>query len=154
MVKDAFGVNWVHVPYRGSGPALTDLLAGQVDVSVVGLNSVVSRLESGNLRALAVMGDTRAPLLPNVPTMSEIKPGLEVEFWLGLSLPAKTPPAIVGRLQQMVEQALADPEVRAQLQKVGAEPLYRDGPSMRRRIAQEIENHIRIGRQAGISPGN
>jgi tripartite-type tricarboxylate transporter receptor subunit TctC len=83
-IKQTFKIDWQHVPYRGTGPALIDLIAGQVDVSVVGLSSVLGYIENGTLRALAVTSPSRAPQLPQVPTVAESSPGFELEFWLGI----------------------------------------------------------------------
>ena len=150
LIKQAFRVDWQHVPYRGTGPALNDLIGGQVDVSVVGLSSVLGHIESGALRALAVTSRSRAPQLPEVPTVAESSPGFELEFWLGISLPAKAPRAVVERLDQLVQSAAADPDVRSKLQRAGVEPAYTNGAALRQRIADEVRIYSKLSGETGI----
>jgi tripartite-type tricarboxylate transporter receptor subunit TctC len=151
LVKEAFGIDWVHVPYRGSGPAMTDLMAGQVTLSVPGLSSTVSQVKAGALKALAVTGATRSPQLPNVPTLSEIKPGLVLETWVGISAPPKTPPQIVAKLASLIEQAMKDPELQAQLFAQGVTPVYEKPSEITARMAKELEMFTALGKRTNIS---
>lgn len=151
LVKEAFGIDWVHVPYRGSGPAMTDLMAGQVTVSVPGLSSTVSQVKAGTLKALAVTGATRSPQLPNVPTVAELKPGLVLETWVGISAPPKTPPQIITRLASLIEQAMKDPELQAQLVAQGVTPVYERPSEISARMAKEVEMFSALGKRANIS---
>lgn len=151
LVKEAFGIDWVHVPYRGSGPAMTDLMAGQVTLSVPGLSSTVSQVKAGALKALAVTGATRSPQLPNVPTLSEIKPGLVLETWVGISAPPKTPPQILTRLASLIEQAMKDPELQAQLFAQGVTPVYEKPSEITARMAREVEMFSALGKRTNIS---
>ncbi len=122
------GMKMNHVPYRGSGQATTDLLGGQVQVAIPGMAGMLGHIKSGRLRALAVTGATRAPQLPDVPTMSEAGvPGYEAYVWMGLLAPRGTPPAVIDRLQRGVVAALARADVRnymmnASIEVVGSTP--------------------------------
>lgn len=151
LVKEAFGIDWVHVPYRGSGPAMTDLMAGQVTMSVPGLSSTVSQVKSGALKALAVTGATRSPQLPNVPTLSEMKPGLVLETWVGISAPPKTPPPIIAKLASLIEQAMKDPELQAQLFAQGVTPVYEKPSEITARMVKEVGMYTALGKRAQIS---
>src|SRR5258708_29261015 len=103
------GVDFVHGAYRGEGPALADLLGGQVLISFAGIAGSIEHVRSGKLRALAVTTAARSPALPDVPTVSEFVPGFEAGDWLGLGAPQKTPPAIFHKLNGAVATALPDP---------------------------------------------
>jgi tripartite-type tricarboxylate transporter receptor subunit TctC len=151
IIKEAFGIDWVHVPYRGSGPAMTDLMAGQVTVSVPGLSSTVGQVKAGALKALAVTGATRSPQLPNVPTVSEIKPGLVLETWVGISMPPRTPPQIVSRLASLIEQAMKEPDTQAQLIAQGVTPVYEGPAQITERMAREVEQFSALAKRANIS---
>ena len=151
LVKEAFGIDWVHVPYRGSGPAMTDLMAGQVTMSVPGLSSTVSQVKSGALKALAVTGATRSPQLPNVPTLSEMKPGLVLETWVGISAPPKTPPQIIAKLASLIEQAMKDPELQAQLFAQGVTPVYEKPSEITARMVREVGMFTALGKRTQIS---
>jgi tripartite-type tricarboxylate transporter receptor subunit TctC len=151
LVKEAFGLDWVHVPYRGSGPAMTDLMAGQVTMSVPGLSSTVTQVKAGALKALAVTGATRSPQLPNVPTLAETKPGLVLETWVGISAPPKTPPQIIAKLASLIEQAMKDPELQAQLFAQGVTPVYERPSEITARMAKEVEMFTALSKRANIS---
>ena len=151
LVKEAFGIDWVHVPYRGSGPAMSDLMAGQVTMSVPGLSSTVSQVKSGALKALAVTGATRSPQLPNVPTLSEMKPGLVLETWVGISAPPKTPPQIIAKLASLIEQAMKDPELQAQLFAQGVTPVYEKPSEITARMVREVGMFTALGKRTQIS---
>ena len=151
LVKEAFGLDWVHVPYRGSGPAMTDLMAGQVTMSVPGLSSTVTQVKAGALKALAVTGAKRSPQLPNVPTLAEIKPGLILETWVGISAPPKTPPQIIAKLSSLIEQAMKDPELQAQLFAQGVTPVYERPSEITARMSKEVEMFTALIKRANIS---
>jgi tripartite-type tricarboxylate transporter receptor subunit TctC len=111
-----------HVPYKGSGQATTDLLGGQVQVSIPGTAGMVGHIRAGKLRALAVTGSTRSPQLPDVPTMMESGvPGYEAYVWMGLFAPKGTPLPIIERIHRELMQALASPEVKAYMTTAGIE---------------------------------
>jgi tripartite-type tricarboxylate transporter receptor subunit TctC len=151
MIKEAFGIDLVHVPYRGSGPAMTDLMAGQVTVSIPGLSSAIGQVKGGTLKALAITGSARSSQLPNVPTLSESKPGFAMETWVGISLPPRTPPQIVNRLASLIEQAMKSPELQAQITDQGVTPVYEGPPVISARMAREIDMFSQLGKRAKIS---
>ena len=130
------GIQLTHVPYRGSGQATTDLLAGTVPMALPGTAGMVAHIRAGKLRALAVSGSTRSPQLPDVPTMAEAGlPGYAAYVWMGLLAPKGTPPAIVERLNREVRAALASPEVKAFFNESGIE--------MAGSTAAEFESYFR-----------
>jgi len=113
------GVDLVHVPYRGAGPALTDLMGGQVQVMFDNLPSSIAYIQAGKLRALAVTTATRAQALPDVPTVGETVPGYEASAFFGMAVPAGTPRPIIDKLNKTVNEALADPAMQARLAELG-----------------------------------
>jgi tripartite-type tricarboxylate transporter receptor subunit TctC len=121
--KQLTGTYMTHIPYRGSGPALVDLIGGQTQLSFDTMPSVINQVQAGKLRALAVTGAKRSPLLPNVPTMAEAGlPALQVSAWYGLYAPAGTPKAVVDLLFKDVSAILAMPDTIKRLEAAGAEP--------------------------------
>lgn len=124
LFKSMTGVFMTHIPYRGSAPAVADLLAGQIDLMFDNLPSVLPHIKAGKLRALAVTSPKRSPAMPDLPTIAESGvPGYDATSWFGVVAPAGTPPAIVSRVQQTISRALTTPEVREKLQGMGAEPV-------------------------------
>jgi len=122
LFKRVAGVEMVHVPYRGSGPALNDLLAGQVQVMVSDITLVRSHIEAGRLTGLAVAGPRRIDQLPNLPTTAEAGvPAMQVSNWHGLVAPAGLPPALLDALHQSIAKAMALPEVKERIDSEGAE---------------------------------
>ena len=120
MFKMLTGVNIVHIPYKGSGPALADLMGGQVDVMFDNLTSSIGLIRSGKLRALAVTTSTRYQELPDVPTVQETVPGYEATAWFGIVAPAGTPREVVMRINGEVNKALAQADVKEKLAQQGA----------------------------------
>lgn len=151
LMKEAFGVDWLHVPFRGSGPAMTAVMSGQVTVSMPGLSSAVGQVKAGTVKALAVSGAARSTQLPNVPTLAESKPGFVMETWVGISLPAGAPPEIVNRLAALIEQAMKTPELQARLTDLGVTPVYEGPAAISDRMAREIEAFSALGKRANIS---
>ncbi len=122
LFKDAAGVSMTHVPYRGSGPAMVDLMGGQVQMAFETASSVIPHVKSGKLRALAVLSARRNPQIPDVPTMAEAGlPGLEMSAWYGIYMPRATPAAVQQRVHDMVNEVLAMPETRKRLEAIGAD---------------------------------
>ena len=117
------GIKMAHVPYRGAAPALNDLMAGQVDVIFDNLPSSIGHIKGGSLRALAVTTDTRNDALPDVPTVAETVPGYEASAWFGIGAPKGTPPAIIAKINKVVNEALADPKMVARLAELGGAPM-------------------------------
>jgi tripartite-type tricarboxylate transporter receptor subunit TctC len=141
----------VHVPYRGSAPAITDLLAGQMQFYFDNFANVLQHVESGKLRALAVTGDTRNPKLPHVPTMDQSGySGIVATYWNGMLAPARTPPAVIATLNAAVNKALAVPEVGAALQKLGSNPKTATSQEFNAFIAAEIQRWGKVVREANI----
>ena len=120
LFKFMTGVDMVHVPYRGSGPALTDLLAGQVQVMFDVTSSSTVHIKAGKLRALAVTTTTRLDVLPEIPVMADFVPGYESSAWVGFGAPKNTPAAIIDLLNREVNAGLADPAIKASIARLGA----------------------------------
>ena len=139
LFKMMAGVNMVHVPYRGSGPALIDLLAGQVQVGFDPMPASIEYIRAGRLRALAVTTATRSEALPDVPTVSEFVPGYEASGWFGLGAPKSTPTEIVDKLNNEINAALADPKMKAKLADLGGTPLVGRPADFAKLIADETE---------------
>src|SRR6266852_3734068 len=119
LFKAMTGVDMVHVPYRGQAPAMTDLLAGQVQVMFDPVVSSIANIRAGKLRPLAVTTSTRSEALPDIPTVGEFLPGYEASAWFGAGVPKNTPTEIVDRLNKEINDALADPKIKARLAALG-----------------------------------
>jgi tripartite-type tricarboxylate transporter receptor subunit TctC len=151
MFKSMTDLDMVHVPYRGSAPAITDLLAGQMQVYFDNFANVLQYVEAGKLRAIAVTGDARSPQLPDVPTMDQSGyGGIAATYWNGLLAPAGTPAAVVARLNAAVNRAVAAPEVRAALQKLGSDPKTGTSKEFADFIAAEAQRWGKVVRDANI----
>ncbi len=134
------GTEMTHVPYKGSGAAIADVLGGQVQVFMTTPPSVMQHVQAGKLKAYAVTGKARHPGLPNVPTTAEAGlPGFEVEAWVGLFAPAGTPPAVVQKLTENVKAALATPEARGVADKTGVEIRYLDPAALGALVTRETD---------------
>jgi tripartite-type tricarboxylate transporter receptor subunit TctC len=120
LFKMLTGVNMQHVPYRGGGPALLDLIAGQVQVYFAGMPEAIEYVRTGKVRALAVGTATRAETLPDIPTVGEFVPGYESSIWFGVSAPKGTPVEIVDQLNRAINTALADPAIKARYAELGS----------------------------------
>jgi len=124
LFKSMAGIDITHVPYKGTGPALTDLLTGRISMMIDTVSVHVENVNAGKLRALGVTSAKRTPSLPNVPTIAEAGlPGFDVSIWLGVLAPAKTPPDVVARLNSEIRKVMAEPEMKAQLLKAGIDPM-------------------------------
>ena len=150
MFASMAGLQLVHVPYRGSGQATTDLLAGTVPMSIPGAAGMVAHIKAGKLRALAVSGMTRSPQLPEVPTLAESGlAGYSAYVWLGLLAPRGTPAAIVERLHRELKAALAAPEVQAFMKDTGTEVVGSSPSEMDAYFREERERWARIVKETG-----
>ena len=129
LFKMMAGVDMVHVPYRSSGPALTDLLGGQVQVMFPSTVSSIGYIRAGTLRALAVTTATRSDALPDVPTMAEFLPDYEATGWVGIGAPKNTPVEIVDKLNKQINAILADPKMKARLAELGSVPMPMTPPN-------------------------
>ena len=146
------GVQMLHVPYRGSGPAVTDLLGGQVDFMFDSITSARPHIQAGKLRALAVTTKQRSASLPDVPTVAEAGvPGYEVSPWFATFMPAGTPAAIVEKLSLALNESMRDPEVKKRLDAIGAEPMGTTPQVLRAHLKQETERWTQLIKTAGIS---
>ena len=140
------------VPYRGSAPAVTDILGGQVPAAIVDLTSVAPHLKSGAARALAVTSGTRTRLAPEIPTVAEAGvPGFEVSTWWGVLAPARTPPTVVERLNRVIQDAAASEMIQGRLAREGAEPLQTTPAAFGKVLAQELESWRSIAASAQLS---
>jgi tripartite-type tricarboxylate transporter receptor subunit TctC len=152
LFKMMAGVNIIHVPYRGQGPALTDLLTGHVQLYFAGIPSSIQYLRPGKLRALAVTTATRSEVLPDIPTLSEFLPGYEASFWGGFCAPKGTPAEIVDKLDKEINAALADPMIKARFADFGATVLPGSAADFGKLIAEETEKWSEVIRTAHIKP--
>ncbi len=119
LFKFMSGIDMKHIPYKGAGPAITDLLGGQVDVLFDNMPSIISHIRAGSVRALGVTSAQRSPALPDVPTVADTVPGYEASAWFGAAAPKGTPPAVIARLNREINAALADPVMKARLADLG-----------------------------------
>ncbi|MBK6006243.1 tripartite tricarboxylate transporter substrate binding protein [Ramlibacter ginsenosidimutans] len=123
LFKYMTGIDMKHVPYKGAGPAINDLIGGQVDVLFDNMPSIIGHIRGGAVRALGVTSAQRSPALPDVPSVAEVVPGYEASAWFGMSVPKGTPRPIVERLNREVNAALADPAMKAKLAELGGVPI-------------------------------
>ena len=152
LLKQRTGAPLVHVPYRGGGPALNDLLGGQLPMLFASLITVLQHLQSGRLRALAVTSLQRFDALPQVPAMSETLEGFELNSWLAFFGPARMPEAISKRLSDELAAAVRDPEVRTKLRDSGLVPVGSSGPELAEVVRRDLDHRGRLIRAANIKP--
>jgi tripartite-type tricarboxylate transporter receptor subunit TctC len=152
LFKLMASVDMVHVPYRGGGPALTDLIAGQVQVMFPGAVSSIEYIRAGRLRALAVTAATRSDELPDIPTLGEFLPGYEASQWFGIGAPKNTPTEVVDKLNKEINAGLADPKIKARLADLGSTALAGSPADFGRLIADETEKWGKVIRAANIKP--
>ncbi len=145
-------INMVPVHYRGAAPAITDLIAGRVQVMFDVVVSSISYIKSGKLRALAVTTATPQEVLPGVPTVGEFVPGYEAAGWQGLCAPSKTPHEIINKLNQEINAALADPTIKARLTDLGGQPYGGPPEEFGRFLAAETKKWGKVVREAGLKP--
>jgi tripartite-type tricarboxylate transporter receptor subunit TctC len=150
LFKMLAGVNLVHVPYRGQGPAMTDLLGGQLQVIFATTPGTTEYVRIGKLRALAVTTRARAEALPDVPTVADFVPGYEASQWYGFGAPKNTPPEIIAQLNKAVNAALADPKMKARLADFGGTVMPGSPADFGKLIAEETEKWGKVVKFAGI----
>ena len=150
LFKMMTGVNLVHVPYRGLGPALTDLLGGQVQVMFASISASIEYVRAGKLRALAVTTATRSDELPDVPTVAEFVPGYEASGWFGMGAPKSTSSEVVAQLNKQINEGLADPNMKARLLDLGGRPMPMTPAELGKFIADEIEKWAKVIKFAGV----
>jgi tripartite-type tricarboxylate transporter receptor subunit TctC len=144
------GVRMIHVPYRGAGLALVDLLAGQVQVYFVQIVASIKYIRTGQLRPLAVTTATRSEALPDIPTVDEFVPGYEASAWQGIGAPKNTPAEIIDRLNKEINAGLADPKLKTRLADLGGTVLVGSPAEFEKFIGDETEKWAKVIRAAGI----
>jgi tripartite-type tricarboxylate transporter receptor subunit TctC len=152
LFKIMTGANIIHVPYRGGGPALADLLGGQVQIMFATMPSSIGYIRAGKVRLLAITSATRLDALPDVPTVAEFVPGFEASSWYGVGAPKNTPAEIIGMLNKEINAALADPKMSARLADLGATVLGGSPADFGKLIAEETEKWGKVIRAANIKP--
>jgi tripartite-type tricarboxylate transporter receptor subunit TctC len=150
LFKFMTGVNLVHVPYRGAASAVTDLLAGQVQVFFDPIPNSIGYIRTGKVRPLAITSATRSEALPDVPTVDEFVPGYEASFWFGVGAPKATPAEIVDKLNKEVNAALDDPKIKARLAELGGTALAGSTADFAKLIADETEKWAKVIKFGGI----
>jgi tripartite-type tricarboxylate transporter receptor subunit TctC len=150
LFKMMTGINMVHVPYRGGAPAITDLIAGQVQVMFTSPLGLIEYIRASKLRALAVTSVTRSELLPDVPPVGDFVPGFEVTSWFGVGAPMNTPTEIVDKLNKEINAALTDPRMKARIFHMGGVPFVSSPADFAKLIADETEKWGKVVKFAGI----
>jgi tripartite-type tricarboxylate transporter receptor subunit TctC len=152
LLKQIAGIDVVHVPYKGAGPAFTDLMGGQVQMMIGTLSLALPHAKTGRVRALAVTGAKRAPAAPDLPTVAEAGvPGYAFETWYGLLAPAGTPEPIVSRLNAATVKIIAAPEFRQRFSGEGLEPLSSSPAEFSAYLKKEVEKWAKVIKAANIS---
>lgn len=154
LINTEHGTRLVHVPYKGGGPATADVVSGQIEAAVINAPPLLPHLQSGKLRALAVLQGERSALLPQVPTFREATglDGIQAPSWFSLALPARVPADIRNRLEEEVRRALSDPDLRSRLQKAGMDVVAIAGARMAQMIVTESAYNASIVKRLGYKP--
>ena len=152
LFKMMTGINIVHVPYRGTGPALIDLLGGQVQVMFDAMPASIEFIRAGKLRALAVTTTMRSEALPDIPPMSDFVPGYEASTWFGIGAPKNTDAEIIDKLNQEINAALFDPKIKSQLAALGGMVFAGAPADFGKLIAEETEKWAKVVRFSGAKP--
>jgi tripartite-type tricarboxylate transporter receptor subunit TctC len=150
LFKIMAGINMVHVPYRGVGPAIADLLAGQVQVLFAGTLESLEHIRAGKLRPLAVTGATRSAALVDVPTMGTYLPGYEASSFFGVGAPKNTPTEVINKLNIEINAIIADPKIKAQLAELGSTVVPGSPADFGKLIVDETEKWAKVIRTANI----
>jgi tripartite-type tricarboxylate transporter receptor subunit TctC len=151
LFKSMTGCQMLHVPYKGAGPALSDLISGQVHVLFDNLPSSAGHIKGGRIRALAVTSAEREPSLPQLPTVAETVPGYEATAWFGIGMPKGTPREIIDKVNAEVNRALADPAMRAKLAELGGKPISGTPEDFGKVIAAETEKWAKVVVSSGAT---
>lgn len=150
LLKRRAGLSIRHIPYKGTPPAVTDLIGAQVDMLFTSIAGPMVQVKSGRLRLLAVSSPRRLAALPQVPVIAEAVPGYEFETWLGVSAPRGTPEVIIAKLYAEIGQALNDPGVMRRMEEAGLSPGYLAAPEISRKVAEEAAVYVRVVKEANI----
>lgn len=150
LLQSMTGINVVHIPYKGAGPALVDVVAGQVQIICTSPLPSMPHVKSGRLRALGMTSIARSPAYPDIPAVSETVPGYQSTLWYALLAPAKTPPAIIKRVHDETLKSLAAPQMREQMLALGATPVGNSPQELQTFISKEIQMWTRLVKQANI----
>ncbi len=151
LFKHMTGCNMLHVPYKGAGPALTDLIAGQVQVFFDNLPSSAAHIRGGRIRALAVTSAAREPSMPELPTVGETVPGYEATAWFGIGMPKGAPREAIEKVNAEVNRALADPKMRERLAELGGRPIAGTPEDFGKVIAAETEKWAKVVASSGAT---
>ena len=151
LFKSMTGCDMVHVPYKGAGPALTDLMGGQVQVFFDNLPSSAGHIKNERIRALGVTSDGREPSLPNVPTVGDTVKGYEATAWFGIGMPKGTPQAAIDRINAEVNKALADPKMRERLAELGGVPIPGTPADFGKVIQSETDKWAKVVKDSGAT---
>jgi tripartite-type tricarboxylate transporter receptor subunit TctC len=149
LLQSVSGVNIVHVPYRGGGPAMNDPLGGQIELMVDGLPSAMPHIRAGGIKALAVTTSARAPSAPDIPTVAETVPGYEALAWFGLVVPKGTPKEAIEKLNAVANQALQSDLVKTRYAELGADPVGGTPEELGRQIASELKKWADVVKKTG-----
>jgi tripartite-type tricarboxylate transporter receptor subunit TctC len=150
LLKSLTATNIVHVPYKGTAPAMTDLIAGQVHLMFSSMPTVLAHVKAGRLRLIGTGGTKRSAVIPDTPVIAETVPGFELITWYGIFAPARTPGAVVQRLNAEIEKALKDPDTREKLEAQGLEPTIMSPGELRRYTEQDVSRWAKLIKSAGI----
>jgi tripartite-type tricarboxylate transporter receptor subunit TctC len=149
LFKSMTGCDMVHVPYKGAGPALTDLMGGQVHVLFDNLPSSIGHIKGGRIRALAVTSEQREPSMPQLPTVGDTVPGYEATAWFGIGMPRGTPRDVIDKVNAEVNRALADPKMRERLAELGGRPIAGTPEEFGKVIAAETAKWEKVVNASG-----
>jgi len=151
LLKNSTGINVTVVPYKGGGPAMVDLISGQVDAMIASVPTVAPHVKSGRLRVLAVTSEKRSSLVPGIPAMSETIPGFGTEAWVGIMGPAKMPPEVVAQINTDVAKALNSAEIKNKFIENGLEPSYANPDEFERWIRREMARWSKVIREQNVT---
>jgi tripartite-type tricarboxylate transporter receptor subunit TctC len=155
VFKDAVGMEAVHIPYKGGGQAIGDIVAGHVPMTITSVQATKALVEAGNIKALAVTSAARSPAMPHVPTMQEagVKPaGVELRFWFGIFGPKGLPQSVKAKLEFALSAVMSDSRVRERLAKLDITPDFAPAPMLRARLESEVKNWTKFIDEKGIKP--
>jgi len=151
LLKNSTGINVTVVPYKGGGPAMVDLISGQVDAMIASVPTVAPHVKSGRLRVLAVTSEKRSSLVPGIPAMSETIPGFGTEAWVGIMGPAKMPPEVVAQINTDVAKALNSAEIKNKFIENGLEPSYSNPDEFERWIRREMARWSKVIKEQNVT---